>query len=91
MSLTQQFSSKTRAHWLTLIAFGTLAIMAIALWASVPSASAHRSGCHSHHSCPSDRATYRWHGQLCKSPSNGGSRSYGHRVRYQGRTYYCHR
>lgn len=54
-------------------------------------ASAHRSGCHSHHSCPSDRATYRWHGQLCKSSSNGGNSHYGRQVRYGGRTYYCHR
>lgn len=56
----------------------------------VPSvAPAHRSGCHGAHSCPSDRATYRWRGMLCKSPKNGGNRSYGRRVVYQGLTYYC--
>jgi hypothetical protein len=68
-----------------------LLIAAAATLSMAGPASAHRSGCHSHHSCPSDRATYRWHGQLCLSPKNGGNRSYGHRVRYGGYTYYCHR
>lgn len=71
----------------------SIAVVAAALLAvSAPTgAPAHRSGCHSHHSCPSDRATYRWRGLLCKSPKNGGSLSYGKRVRYGGYTYYCHR
>lgn len=53
------------------------------------SADAHRSGCHGAHQCPSDRATYSWHGKYCLSPRNGGSPSYGRRVVYQGLTYYC--
>jgi len=52
-------------------------------------APAHRSGCHGAHSCPSDRATYRWQSELCLSPRNGGDSSYGRRVVYQGLKYYC--
>lgn len=52
-------------------------------------APAHRSGCHGAHSCPSDRATYRWNGKLCLSPRNGGDSEYGKRVVVQGLTYYC--
>jgi hypothetical protein len=55
-------------------------------------AEAHRSGCHGAHSCPSDHATYRWHGMLCVSPASGESRSgYPKKVRYGGRVYYCKR
>jgi hypothetical protein len=58
----------------------------------IPAAApAHRSGCHGAHSCPSDRATYRWRGKLCLSPRNGGNSGNGARVVYQGLTYYCHR
>jgi len=48
---------------LPLLAAVLVAVMA-ALFASaaVQPASAHRSGCHRWHSCPSDLYTYRWHG-----------------------------
>jgi len=49
-------------------------------------ASAHRSGCHRWHSCPSDLYTYRWHGLLCTSHSTDRIR-----VVYEGRVYWCHR
>ena len=70
-----------------------IAVLAGAI-AVVPSATAvaHRSGCHSHHSCPSDHATYRWRGQLCVKPSadeNDGS--FHKRVTYQGLPYRCKR
>lgn len=71
------------------------ALAALALMAGiskpVESASAHRSGCHSAHSCPSDRATYRWRGHLCVSARNRGSFSsrFDTRRRYGGLTYYC--
>jgi hypothetical protein len=57
----------------------------------IPAAApAHRSWCHSHHSCPSDHATYRWHGKLCVKPSaDERTRAFRHKVRYNGLTYYC--
>jgi hypothetical protein len=59
---------------------------AVVLCAGVNVASAHRSGCHRWHTCPSDLYTYRWHGRLCTSHSTDKVR-----VVYQGRTYWCHR
>ena len=58
---------------------------------SIELASAHQSGCHSAHSCPSDRATYRWRGHLCVSARNRSSYSsrFDTRRRYGGLTYYC--
>jgi hypothetical protein len=53
-------------------------------------APAHRSGCHGHHVCPSDHATYRWHGKLCVKPSSDQRTSaFKTKVRYAGLTYYC--
>jgi len=70
---------------------GLAAIAVLAVISPAPS-SGHRSGCHRWHTCPSDHATYRWHGWLCVSPASGESRyGYPHRVRYGGRTYYCRR
>ncbi len=69
-----------------------LAAAAAAALAPPAAGSAHRSGCHSHHVCPSDHATYRWRGLLCVKPSaseNDGS--YRIRVRYQGLPYRCKR
>jgi hypothetical protein len=71
--------------------FAVVAVFASAA-AVVPSgtAVAHRSGCHSHHVCPSDHATYRWRGLACVKPSapeNDGS--YKKRVTYQGLPYRC--
>jgi hypothetical protein len=55
-------------------------------------AAAHRSGCHSHHTCPSDHATYRWRGLLCVKPgADEYTRSFWRVVYYQGRKYYCKR
>jgi hypothetical protein len=53
-------------------------------------ASAHRSGCHGAHSCPSDHATYRWHGRLCVKPAaEERTSAFDRKVRYAGLTYYC--
>ena len=59
---------------------------------SVENASAHRSGCHRWHTCPSDHATYRWRGLLCAAPySSKRNSSFRRKVVYQGRTYWCKR
>ncbi|HEY0343166.1 MAG TPA: hypothetical protein VGC59_00865 [Solirubrobacteraceae bacterium] len=53
-------------------------------------ASAHRSGCHGHHSCPSDHATYTWRGKLCVKPTaEERTSAFRQKVRYDGLTYYC--
>ncbi len=68
----------------TTVAFGVAVTLAPA------SAFAHRSGCHRAHSCPSDHATYSWHGKLCAKPgAREQTRAFRHRVRYGGLTYYC--
>lgn len=60
--------------------------------AAAPTTSAHRSGCHSKHVCPSDHATYKWRGKLCVKPtSNKRTSSFKQRARYGGLTYYCKR
>jgi hypothetical protein len=66
-------------------------LVVLALSAGSPSL-AHRSGCHRHHTCPSDHATYRWRGLRCVKPSSPKRTSrFTKRVRYGGRTYYCRR
>jgi hypothetical protein len=73
------------------VVLSALVIVAALAVVSDP-AGAHRSGCHGHHSCPSDHATYRWHGWLCVKPSADERTSrFRHRIRYGGHTYYCHR
>jgi hypothetical protein len=58
--------------------------------AGAPVTSAHRSGCHSHHVCPSDHATYKWNGKLCVKPTSSKRTSaFKKKVRHQGLTYYC--
>jgi hypothetical protein len=53
-------------------------------------ASAHRSWCHSRHSCPSDHATYTWRGKLCVKPTaEERTGAFKKKVRYGGLTYYC--
>jgi hypothetical protein len=53
-------------------------------------ATAHRSWCHSRHSCPSDHATYTWRGKLCVKPTaEERTRAFKKKVRYGGLTYYC--
>lgn len=54
------------------------------------SAGAHQDSCHRHHSCPSDHATYLWHGKRCVSPTaRERTAAFRKTVRYGGRTYYC--
>jgi hypothetical protein len=80
------------------LAVGVLFALGV-LAASLPRvAEAHRSGCHRSHSCPSDHATYRWRqpstGQmlLCVAPyADERNSTFGTRVAYQGRTYWCRR
>jgi hypothetical protein len=69
----------------------TAACIATFLAAALPTgASAHRSGCHGAHSCPSDHATYRWRGKLCVKPNaDERTSSFKKKVRYGGYTYYC--
>jgi hypothetical protein len=72
---------------LPLLGVAVAAVVA-AFFASIATqpASAHRSGCHRWHSCPSDLYTYRWHDLLCTSHQTDKVR-----VVYQGLTYWCHR
>ena len=71
-----------------------LALSALTVGYSAESASAHRSWCHSKHTCPSDHATYRWGPKrlLCVKPTSDKRNStFRIRVRYGGLTYYCKR
>ena len=64
--------------------------LSVATLVSASPASAHRDGCHLHHVCPSDHATYRWNGRLCvkpSSPKNDGT--FRKKVRYAGLSYLC--
>jgi hypothetical protein len=76
--------------------FAALAMAAIA----PTQAQAHRSWCHSRHTCPSDHATYRWYGRaggrlgrwLCVSrTADERNSTFRIRVLYGGRVYYCKR
>ena len=72
------------------IAVAGLAALLVAAGAGAPAASAHRSGCHGHHVCPSDHATYKWKGKTCVKPSsNQRTTAFKKKVRYAGLTYYC--
>jgi hypothetical protein len=67
-------------------------VVAVAASAIAKPADAHRSGCHRWHTCPSDHATYRWHGWLCVAPySSKRDASFRKRIVYAGRVYYCKR
>jgi hypothetical protein len=69
-----------------------MVVTAIGLGFAAAPASAHRSGCHRWHTCPSDHATYRWHGLLCvKSTADERDSTFRKRVVYQGLVYYCKR
>jgi hypothetical protein len=70
----------------------------LALWVGVPGASAHRSGCHRWHTCPSDHATYWWRSPttgirwLCVKPSaDERTSAFRRRIVFKGYVYYCHR
>jgi hypothetical protein len=73
-----------------------LAAVTFALSASP--ASAHRSGCHRWHTCPSDHATYWWRSPttglrwLCVAPyASERNATFRRRIVYAGRLYYCKR
>ena len=79
---------------LTLAVGAALAFSALTVGYAAEPASAHRSGCHRWHSCPSDHATYRWGPKrlLCVAPySDKRNSTFRTRVRYEGRTYWCKR
>ncbi len=72
------------------IAVASLATLLVAAGAGAPAASAHRSGCHGKHACPSDHATYTWHGKRCVKPSSDKrTKAFKQKVRHAGLTYYC--
>lgn len=84
--------SRRRAPVARIALAATVAALAVPIAPPPDRAQAHRSRCHQRHICPSDHATYRWHGLLCVKPSadeNDGS--FHKRVRHGGRTYYCKR
>lgn len=77
-----------------------VALVAVLLVASAATfvradiALAHRAGCHTAHTCPSDHATYRWGPKrlLCVKPgSDERTARFKIRVRYGGRLYWCRR
>src|SRR5438067_186203 len=59
--------------------------------ASAPGASTHRSPCHARRTCPSDNHSYVWRGLVCTSHKAKRLRSDKIKIRYGGRTYWCHR
>src|SRR5262249_45903418 len=52
-------------------------------------ASAHRSWCHSSHSCPSDHHSYLWHGVYCTSYADERLVTDRRTVFYDARRYWC--
>jgi hypothetical protein len=81
-----------------LIMAAALVVAAFAFGIAASPASAHRSGCHRWHSCPSDHATYRWRSPttgirwLCVAPyADERNATFRKRIVYGGRTYYCER
>jgi hypothetical protein len=84
------------------LAFAVAFALTVLAFSAVASnqAQAHRSPCHTRHTCPSDHATYRWRGRiggvtarwLCVSrTADERNRTFNRRVRYGGRIYYCKR
>ncbi len=79
---------------LALVSAAVMAVGGFVTGIAAPTANAHRSWCHSRHSCPSDHATYRWGPKqlLCVKPSSDKrDSSFRQRVMYDGLTYYCKR
>ena len=68
-------------------------ILATALLATVGQASAHRDPCHPRYECPSDHHTYAWGPKrlYCTSYRDERQKRDTITVRYDGRTYWCHR
>jgi hypothetical protein len=78
--------------YLGLLAAAAMAVTALVLGFAASPASAHRSWCHSHHTCPSDHATYRWRGLLCVAPyADERNSTFRRRAVYAGRVYWCKR
>jgi hypothetical protein len=65
-----------------------LAAVLAALVVTAP-ASAHRSWCHSSHSCPSDHHSYTWHGLYCTSYADERLVTDRRTVFYDARRYWC--
>jgi hypothetical protein len=61
----------------------------LATLAVVAPASAHRSWCHSSHSCPSDHHTYPWNGLYCTSYAAERLATDTRTVFNDGRRYWC--
>jgi hypothetical protein len=81
-----------RSLLLALLVSAALALAALTFGYAASPASAHRSGCHRWHTCPSDHATYRWRGLLCVAPyADERNSTFRRRIVYQGRVYYCKR
>jgi hypothetical protein len=82
---------------MTRVVSAVFAVLALVLVCAA-GAGAHRNGCHSAHSCPSDHHTYTWYdgqgrGWSCAKP---GAPEYDPSadttlIRYGGLTYYCRR
>ena len=69
---------------------GAVAVLAVPV-ASAPGASAHRSPCHARRTCPSDNHSYTWRELSCTSHKAKRLKSDKIKIRYGGRTYWCHR
>jgi hypothetical protein len=86
-----------RGVLLVLAISAVCAVAAFAFGYAASPASAHRSGCHRWHTCPSDHATYRWRSPsgrrlLCVAPyADERNATFRIRVVYAGRTYWCKR
>lgn len=83
----------TKKFLVAAMATAALVAAALSFGLAADPASAHRSGCHRWHTCPSDLATYRWRGLLCVSQRHRAEfgPSFRRRVVYAGLTYYCKR
>src|SRR5438105_65955 len=75
-------------------ALGAVAVGALALALPAPGAAdrpVHKSPCHAHRTCPADHHDYVWRGLVCTSVKSERQTRDRIRVRYGGRTYWCHR
>jgi len=74
-----------------LFAVGAVFVTAATPGVAAPATPAHRAPCHRAHACPSDHHTYPWRGLWCTSYADERQARDKIRVRYGGRTYWCHR
>jgi hypothetical protein len=78
--------------FLNVLAAAVMVLAVIVLGFAVSPASAHRSGCHTQHTCPSDHGTYRWHGLRCVKPTASERNStFKKRAVYDRLVYDCKR